>query len=84
MHSLAGTIGQAVGVVLYLTVLVDHYYFLPKRVARWEKSETLEDKKKLDRYKKAVDVFKLRWLMSVLTLVFASWFFYILLSISSS
>ena len=81
MHSLAGTIAQTIGFALYLIVLVDYYYFLPERVARWEKSEALEDKKNLDRYKKAVHLYKVNWGMRVLALIFAIWLVSALLSL---
>lgn len=74
MHSVAGIIGQLIGFALYVTVLADFYYFLPKRVAQWEQSEALEDKKKLERYKRAIEVYKAHWGMRILLVFFAIWF----------
>jgi len=81
MQDSAGMIGQAIGVIMYLVVLVDYYYFLPKRASLWEKSEAPEDKKKLEKYEEVQRSRAVRWIMRVMVVTFAVWLVSTLLSL---
>ena len=62
---------RAFSQIICLTMLIDFYFLWPKRMARLERSQDQADKKKLERYRRAIDVYKLRWPMRLTAVLFA-------------
>jgi predicted PurR-regulated permease PerM len=70
MQDLAGDAYQVIGLAIALMILVYYYLFWPKRIRMLERSKSEKDIKRLERMRRARDVYKIHWFMPMLLVCF--------------